>query len=134
MGLKTMSLVTSPTAITITGGTPLVFADDGVTIQNGVHLVVPADSDYALRRSCTAKYKPPTLDPKLGTYSKDKKSVSFAIPLQLPGGKMVFNVIRIEREVHPFMMAEDALQLKVIGAQLLADSQMDAFWAAGSMN
>jgi len=41
MGLKNMSIATGAT-ISVTGGTAVVFADDGVTIPNGIHLVVPA--------------------------------------------------------------------------------------------
>lgn len=132
MGLKTMSLLSSAT-VSATGGTALVFADDGVTIQNGLHLVVPADADYQTRRQVTAKYKPPTLDPKTNAYSKDKKSVSYVIPQVLASGAVVFNVIRIEREVHPSMTAAAVAEMNKIGAQLLTDTDTDNFWSAGSL-
>lgn len=132
MGLKNMSLQAGST-IGATGGTAQVFADDGVTIQNGLHLIVPADADYQTRRSATVKFRPPVIDPKTGSYSKDKKSISYTLPITLADGRVVFNVIRIEREVHPSLSAANAAELNVIGAQLLTDSDVTAFWASGSL-
>jgi hypothetical protein len=133
MGLKTMSLLTAAT-ITPSGGTALVFAEDGVTIQNGVHLIIPADADYQTRRQVTAKYRPPSLDVKTSTYSKDKKSISLSKPIVLTDGRVVFNTIRIEREVHPSLPAADALELNKLGAQLLSDLDTVDFWATGSLS
>jgi hypothetical protein len=132
MGLKNMSLLASAT-VSASGGTALVFADDGVTIQNGVHLMVPADADYQTRRQVTVKYRAPTLAPSTGVYSKDKKSISLALPMLLLDGRVVFNTIRIEREVHPSLSAANALELNNLGAQMLIDADVTAFWATGSL-
>jgi len=132
MGLKNMSLLSSAT-ITPSGGTALVFSDDGVTIQNGVHLVVPADADYRTRRSITAKYRPPVVD-KDGVYTKDKKYLSITIPQILASGKIVNNVWRVEREVHPELAAASCTEGNKIAAQLLFDADLDAFWASGSVS
>lgn len=134
MGLKTMSLSANATAITVTGGTALVFSDDGVTIPNGLHLIVPADADYQTRRQVTAKYRQPTLDPKTGVYSKDKKSICLALPQVLADGRVVFNTIRIEREVHPSLSAANAEELCKLGAQILTDADVVSFWATGSLS
>jgi hypothetical protein len=133
MGLKTMTLLAGAT-VAATGGTALAFADDGVSIQNGVHLIVPADADYQTRRQLTAKYRQPSLDVKTGVYGKDKKSISLALPVVLADGKVVFNTIRLEREVHPSMSAADVLELNKLGAQLLTDDDVLAFWATGSLS
>lgn len=132
MGLKTMSLLAGGSVAT-TGGTAQVFADDGVTIPNGLHLIVPADTDYQTRRSATVKYRPPTVDPKTGSYTKDKKSISYTVPVVLASGAVVFNVIRIEREVHPSTSAAAQAELCTIGAQLLVDADVAGFWANGSL-
>jgi hypothetical protein len=132
MGLKTMSLLAGAT-VASTGGAALVFADDGVTIQNGLHLIVPADAVYQTRRQATVKYRPPTLDVKSGAYGKDKKSISYAVPVVLTDGRIVFNTIRIEREMHPSVTASDAAEMNKIGAQLLVDDDVAAFWATGSL-
>lgn len=133
MGLKTMSLLSGAT-IAASGGTALAFADDSVSVQNGIHLIVPSDTDYQTRRQLTAKVKLPSLDPKTGAYGKDRKTISFTVPLVLPDGKVVFNVIRVEREVHPSMSAAAVLELNKIAAQLLTDSDVSDFWAVGSLS
>lgn len=133
MGLKSMSLLTGAT-IAASGGVALVFADDGVTIPNGLHLIVPGDTDYQTRRQVTAKYRPPTLDAKTNSYGKDKKSLCLVKPIVLADGRVVFNTIRIEREVHPSVTAADCVELNKLGAQLLSDTDTDAFWATGSLS
>lgn len=133
MGLKSMSLLSGAT-VSASGGTALAFADDGQSIQNGVHLIVPADADYQTRRQATAKYRPPVLDTKTGQYGKDKKSICLAKPQVLTDGRVIFNTIRIEREVHPSLSAADAAELCALGAQLLVDADVTSFWATGSLS
>lgn len=132
MGIRTMTISTGAT-IAPTGGSNMVFADDGTTVQNGVHLVVPATTDYRVRENATVKYRAPTLGTD-GSYSKDKKSISFTVPIVLASGKIAFNVIRVEREVHPEFSAANAANLNVIAAQLLCDSEAANFWSTGSLS
>jgi transcriptional/translational regulatory protein YebC/TACO1 len=131
-GIQTMTLKSGATLGT-TGGTDYVFAPDGITIQNGVHLTVPAVANYAERPVATVKYRPPVLGAD-GGYTKDKKSVSFSIPRTLSNGKVVFDTLRIEREIHPETTAADALDMNVLGAQMLFDSEAATFWSAGSLS
>lgn len=131
MGLKNMSLLTGATN-SASGGSALVFADVGTTVPNGVALVVPATADYRVRQSCTAKYRAPRILSD-GSYTRDSKSISYNVPLILATGKIVNNVIRVEREVHPEMSAAAALDLNTILAQLMFDSDTTAFWATGSL-
>lgn len=132
MALKNMSLLAAAT-VSASGGSALVFADDGITIPNGVHLVVPADADYQTRRQCTAKFRPPTLDNKTGVYGKDKKSMSYAKPRVIAAtGQVVFDTIRVEREMHPSATAAECTEMNNIGAQLLVDGDTSGFWATGS--
>lgn len=120
------------TAMTPTGGSDLTLTTDGVSVTNGVHIADAAQSDFRIRRNATVKNKVPTLQAN-GTYSKDKKSITFVAPKLLADGSTVFNLIRIEREVHPESTAAEALDLNMIGAQLLADTDFTAFWSAGSL-
>lgn len=133
MGLKTMSLLASAT-VSATGGSALAFASDGVSIPNGTHLIVTADTDYQTRRQVTAKYRPPTLDTKTGVYGKDKKSLTLVKPLVLSNGTVVFNTLRIEREMHPSVVDADCVELNKLGAQMLFDSDTTAFWATGAVD
>jgi len=133
MGLKSMSLLAGAT-ISASGGTPIEFAEDGVSINGGLHLMIPEDGDYTTRRQATVKYRPPTLNATTGVYGKDKKSISLTLPLVLASGKIVFNTIRLEREVHPELDSDVAHQLNLIGAQLLISSDAGNFWAYGSLS
>lgn len=133
MALKNMSLLTGAT-IAPSGGTALVFADNGVTVPNGVQLVVPADADYQTRRVVTVKYRPATIDVKTGAYGKDKKSMTLAKPVVLADGRVVFCTIRIEREMHPSVAAADCVEMNKLGAQMLVDADTDAYWANGSLS
>lgn len=133
MSLKNMSL-TSGATISVTGGTALTLVEDGVSIQNGLHLVVAEDSDFLTRRLMTIKCRQSTVDMQTGVYGKDKKSISIARPFTLANGKVVFNTIRIEREVVPYLSAADALELNKLAAQVLVDSDTTNFWAIGSLS
>lgn len=133
MGLKTMSLTAAAT-MNVTGGSALAFADNGVSIPNGIQIIVPADTDYQTRRVATIKYRPPTIDSKTGAYSKDKKSICLTLPIVLADGRVVFNTLRVERELHPSVSTATAVELNKLGAQLLIDTDTDAFWATGSLS
>jgi hypothetical protein len=133
MALKNMSLLAGA-AIAASGGSAQVFSDDGQTIANGTHLIVPADADYQTRRGLTAKFRPPTLDTRTGSYGKDKKSMTYVVPHVLTDGRVIFNTLRLEREVHPSMAAADVAELNKIGAQLLTDDDTVNFWATGSLS
>lgn len=132
MGLKNMSLTANGT-VSVTGGAAVVYADDGVTIQNGVHLIVPADANYQTRRSATVKYRPPSFDVKTSTFGKDKKTVSMTFPI-LVDGQVKFNTFRLEREIHPATTAEQAAEINSLAAQILTSSGPVGFWATGSLS
>lgn len=129
MSLKTMSLLSGAT-VAVSGGTAQAFATNGATIPNGVQLVVPADTDYGVRRSITARVRNPVV--KDGVWGKDKKVVSYTVPIRLASGQIVHNVIRVEREVHPDLSQANCAEMNKIGAQLLIDSDLDNFWSVGS--
>lgn len=116
-----------------TGGTAKVFADDGVTVPNGVHLVVPATSDFRLRESATFRYTPPKLQAD-GTYTRGKYVASVTVPKALASGKYVNNVFRIEADIHPESTTTEQSDIRKLAAQVLFDSDTDNFWAAGSLS
>jgi len=132
MPLNGAIIKTGASAMTPTGGSDETFTSDGISVSGGIHLADAAQTDFRIRKNMTIKNKPPTLLSD-GSYSKDKKSITFVFPKILASGKTIFNLVRIEREVHPETSAADALDLAMIGAQLLTDSDFTAFWASGSM-
>lgn len=131
MTLKAMSINTGGT-LANTGGSAVVFADDGVTIPNGVHLTVPAVADFRVRPNATFRYKPPVLQPS-GTYTRQNNSASITVPKLLADGTYVNNVIRITQDVHPESTTTEAADLRKLAAQMLFDSDTDNFWTTGSL-
>lgn len=132
MGLQALA-VSSGATLAPSGGSTLTFAPDGQTVQNGVSLIVPADPLFTTRRRCVFKYAPATVVQSTGGYKRESKSVSYTQPIVLANGQIAFNTIRVTREVHPEMTASNALDLNIVGAQLLFDSDVTSFWAYGSV-
>lgn len=130
MGLRNMSINTGGT-IANTGGTAKVFADDGVTIPNGVHVSVPAVADFRVREHATFRYTPPALQTD-GSYSRQKNVASLTAPKALASGKYANNTVRIEMDIHPESTSTEYADLRKMAAQLLFDPDTDNFWTAGS--
>lgn len=115
-----------------TGGTSVTYSSDGKKVDGGIHVIDAANTDFRTRANVTFKNR----DPKQisdGVFSKDKKSATLVIPKLLTDGTVVYNLIRIEREVHPESSAAEALELNTQGAQLLFDTETAGFWASGSI-
>jgi hypothetical protein len=115
----------------VTGGTDVTYSETGAAVVNGKQLIDSSVADFRIRPVITAKVKQPTL--KAGVYSKDRKSLQLVIPKILTSGETVFNLIRIEREVHPESTAAEALELNTQGAQMLYDSDFSNFWSLGTL-
>lgn len=133
MPLNGAIVMKDATGVTVTAGTGQTFVNDGAEIQNGVHLVDSGQTDYRIRRNLTFKVKQPVYDPYRSGYSKDRKSISLVSPKILTDGTTAFNLIRIEREVHPETTAAEATDINRIAAQLLSDADFDSFWSVGSL-
>lgn len=114
------------------GGTAATLSPDALSVPNGIHVNDNSVTDFRVRPNGTFKVRFPTTD-AAGETSKDKKSATYVIPKLLANGKIKFNLIRIEREIHPESTAAEALELNTIGSQLLTDSDFAAFWSAGSV-
>lgn len=132
MPVQSAVVKSGATAMTPTGGSDLTLTPTGLTVANGIQIANAAQTDFRIRQNCVLKVKQPTIN-GLGVYSKDKKSVTFVAPKILASGSTVFNLIRIEREVHPESTAAEMTELNMIGAQLLSDSDFTNFWQGGSL-
>lgn len=132
MSLKNGSVMTGATGITVVAGSALALTTGPNQVQNGIQVIAAADTDYRIRRNATFKVKTPTLSAD-GIYSKDKLSATYVAPKILASGKTVFNLVRVEREIHPESTAAEKSELLLIGAQLLNDSDYTSFWSAGSL-
>jgi len=130
MSLTNMTLKTGGT-LAVSGGTNLVFAADGTTIQNGVRLIVPADTAYATRRSATFSTKAATIQPD-GDYSKIMRRAQVVWPMVLASGKTSFSTLRLELSIHPEAESSQREILRSLAAQILFATDADGFWTNGS--
>lgn len=136
MSMKDLTLIEGPSITVENPGITPVFTlgNDGVQVQSGNHFVFKEDTEYETRRQVTIKHRPATYDSKTGVYGKDKKSISIVAPQVLTDGRIVFNTIRIEREVHPTLNAEGGTRLRTFAAQMLLNSDVGDFWTTGDIN
>lgn len=130
MSVLTTSLLVGAT-VSATGGTAQNFTPDGVDIANGVHLADAGESDYKLRNQLTLKTRNPQL--VNGVYGKGKRWATLVCPMVTADGLVVFNLVRIEVEVHPEMTASDYDDMVKRGSQVLIDADLSDFWATGSL-
>lgn len=132
MPIQNMIIKAGATSLSVTGGTDITYTPDGTVIEGGVHTANAAQPDFRIRENITWKNKQPALQPD-GSYSKAKRSAVIVFPKLLASGKTVFNLCRLELEVHPETSVAEALNLQLQAAQLLTDSDNASFWSAGSL-
>lgn len=136
MGIRSLQLGKAAIAATLTpdaSSSVIHFAEDGVVIPNGLHLVCTDDA-YDVRKQVTFKVRPSTYDARSGSFSKAKQSVSIAIPTVLSDGKISFTTLRIEIEAHPSVEPAVFTELFNYGSELLLDPNYRDFWALGAKN
>jgi hypothetical protein len=132
MSLKGAIIQETGTVAT-TGGTPITYSEGGKVVSGGVQLQNNAIGDFRVRPTIIARYREPKLQSD-GTYSKGKHSLVFKFPKILESGATVFNIMRLEREVHPESSTAEALELNIQGAQAQVDADFTQFWAVGSLS
>lgn len=127
------TVMAGATGLTVTAGASVTYTPNGVIIPNGIQIADAAQTDFRIRKNSTFKFRPPTLD-ALGIYSKDKKTFTHIAPKILASGKTVFNLIRVEREIHPESTAAEAFELLMIAGQGVSRADFLAFWSGGSLS
>jgi len=132
MSARSFSILAGGT-LSASGGSAVTYADDGLTVQNGVHVVDTSATDMRIQPSITLQNRKATL--RNGLYiNKDKRSAVVQIPLLKTDGTVVNNLVRIERELDPSTTAAQALEITLRAAQTLFDSELASFWATGSVS
>lgn len=129
MGISTLSLLTG-TTVSASGGTAQTFAPDNQKVVNGIHVVDASVSDYRIRPYVVGKAKSP-VEQADGSFTKDFRSVMYVKPFIDSKGKVQYDYIRVERALHP--ESTWSAESRKIGAQLCFDSDLDSFYAVGSM-
>lgn len=133
MPINGLSLQKNATGATIVGGAAMSLSGDGVDVKNGIHVADMAETDFTIRTNATFRTRNPVKQAD-GTYSKGKRFMTLVVPKDLGADLGVqFNLIRIEIEVHPKTTVAEMLNLHMLGAQLFADAELQAFLNTGSL-
>lgn len=114
-----------------TGGTDITFSLTGERVANGIVTANMAESNFFAREKVYQTVRMPVLMPD-GDFSKMKVSLRIVRPATLPSKKVVYNIIRVEQEIHPLTPAE-AANLRSLAIGALADADFTQFWEAGSL-
>jgi hypothetical protein len=132
MSISSLALQKDATGGTTTGGTAMTLSSDGVEVKNGVHVADMGEADFTLRTNCTFRTRNPVRDSN-GGYTKAKRYSTIVVPFELDDGEIVFNLVRIEIEVHPKTPVADQTNLHMLGAQVFTDSDLANFRLNGSL-
>lgn len=118
--------------ITPSAGTPKTFTEMGETINNGVKVVDLSVTDARLRPTITCINRPAAIN-SLGKYSsKDKKTIKIVMPKLLADGTLAFPLREIRCEDHPEMTDAEKTALNSYAAQVMVDSDYQAFILYGA--
>lgn len=130
MSLQNASILTGAT-LSATGGTAQSFVPDGLEVKGGVHIVDSSVADFRIRPAITAKSTQPVTLPD-GTFSKDKRIITYVEPFIDSKGVVQYDYVKIERRMHPESSAAKGVSILNKGAQLMFDADTTNFWALGS--
>lgn len=115
MSILDMTLQDVVETAPVFAGDSYTFVPDGTIVAGGVHLADKNALTYMSRVQMTIKNRPTVLNAKTGILSREKRSVSIAIPHggtnNVTPGAVSFTTCRFELENHP--EASDQAQLLV---------------------
>jgi len=134
MGIRSLTLqkaVANPT-LTFTENEDAVFAEDGMAVANGVHLICTSHGSPIDRKQITFKARPSMYDAKTGSFSKGKSGISVVRPHVLADGKVSFLTVRVELEVHPEAEQADINEVVNHAVELMLDDEYRNFWRYGA--
>lgn len=120
------------TAITMTGGTDIVYTETGVSVPGGINVANAAQVDFRIRENISFKSRNPVKAVD-GSWSKAKRTITALFPKIVASGDTVYNLVRIELEAHPEVTAAELANMKFQGAQLLGSTEVANFLATGSL-
>lgn len=131
MSLVNLSLLSGATC-SATGGTAYPFSPSGKSLANGYHLIDAAQADIRIQPSIQFVQKFPVRQPD-NTWSLWKQETLLTIPKLCADGIVRAQRLRIQRETLAEGTAAEKLALVTLGAQLLFDADVTAFYASGSV-
>lgn len=115
-----------------TGGTDQNFDRTNLPVNNGYEYADVSESDFFAREKIILAARQPQVQAD-GSYSKQKASLRFVLPITLASGDIAYNVVRVEVEYHPEASAANLSELREMGSQLAIGTQFDDIYTAGTL-
>lgn len=132
MPANNLTLKTAATSLTVVAGTDQVYTETGVQVPGGVNVSNAAQVDFRVRENITFKSREPKKASD-GTWSKAKRSVTLLLPMLLASGDTVFNLVRMDMELHPETLAAEVLEARMLAGQILSTTSLANFFSSGSL-
>lgn len=113
------------------GGANQDFDRTSTPVTNGLEYADVSEADYFARQKVITTSRMPSLQGD-GSYSKQKTSVRFVMPITLADGTIAYNVARVEVEAHPESTVANLAELREFAAQLAIQAGLDDLYTAGT--
>lgn len=113
------------------GGTGQDFDRSSTPVTNGYEYADVSETDFFARQKVLLTSRMPSLQAD-GSWSKQKVSCRFVLPITLADGTISYNVARVEVEVHPEATAANLAELREMGAQMLIQAGLNDLFVAGT--
>lgn len=126
-----ITIKTGASGMTVTGGSDRVYADDGLRVTSGLHVTDQSAADLTLSTHATFKNKPHALQSS-GKFSKGIRTFNFTLPIILADGSISYQTFEGEFGLHPAITVAQLLEMRMVAAQLIIDSELDAYYRYGT--
>jgi hypothetical protein len=126
-----ISLLDGGTSST-TGGSAQEFDRTSTPVNNGYEYADVDEADFFARQKVILSSRMPSLQAD-GSWSKQKTSCRFVLPITLADGTISYNVARVEIEAHPESSSANLTELREYAAQLALDAELDDLYVAGTL-
>lgn len=113
------------------GGSAQDFDRSALAVTNGYEYADVSETDFFARQKVIATSRMPSLQTD-GSWSKQKTSVRFVMPITLADDSIAYNVARVEIECHPESSAANLAELREMAAQLAIQAGLDDLYTAGT--
>jgi hypothetical protein len=132
MSISGITLMKGATGISVTGGTGTVHSADGLEVKSGIHVVDTTEANFILRPHGTFKNKPAARQQD-GTWSKGIRNFNYTIPFLETDGSVSYPVFKGELNLPINMSVAMILQLRLMAAQSIMDSELDNYYNLGTI-
>jgi hypothetical protein len=115
-----------------TGGSAQTFDRTNLAVNNGYEYADVDETDFFARQKIIVVTRAPQLQSD-GSWSKQKASLRFVMPITLADGSISYNVGRVEVEYHPEASAANLAEIREFCAQMAIGSALDDIYVAGTL-